>query len=386
MAIFNKLKETSASEIRKLFDLAQGKEGVISLGIGEPDFETPEVVKEAAKKAIDEGYTHYSPNIGREDLRNEVLKKVRERNQIEADLENIMITVGANQAFLLSLSTFIEEGDEVLIPSPGFVSYAPSVKFAGGEPVEYPLKDENNFRPQIKDLKDLVTEDTEAIFLNSPSNPTGAVLRRKDIEKIADFIIEHDLKAITDEIYEDIIYEEDHESLASIDEIFDQVITINGFSKNFAMTGWRLGYVVAPKETIDLMVRFQMYNATCPPNFSQKAVADVMNTSEGRKAINHMVNSYEERRNLVIDRIEEMPNIELKKPEGAFYAFPNIEKTGMSSKEFSERLIEEEKVVIVPGSAFGEHGEGNVRLSYATDYDQIEKAMNRMENFINNID
>lgn len=386
MAIYNKLKETSASEIRKLFDLAQGEEGIISLGIGEPDFETPEVVKEAAKKAIDEGYTHYSPNIGREDLRNEVLKKVRERNQIEADLENVMITVGANQAFLLSLSTFIEDGDEVLIPSPGFVSYAPSVKFAGGEPVEYPLKDENNFRPQIEDLKDLVTEDTEAIFLNSPSNPTGAVLRRKDIEKIADFIIEHDLKAITDEIYEDIIYEEDHESLASIDEIFDRVITINGFSKNFAMTGWRLGYVVAPEETIDLMVRFQMYNATCPPNFSQKAVADVMNTSEGRKAINNMVNSYEERRNLVIGRIEEMPNIELKKPEGAFYAFPNIEKTGMSSKEFSKRLIEEEKVVIVPGSAFGEHGEGNVRLSYATDYDQIEKAMNRMENFINNID
>ena len=385
MAIYDQLKETSASEIRKLFDMAQGMDDLISLGIGEPDFDTPQLIKDAAKKAIDDGYTHYSPNIGREDLREEIVKKMKDRNDVDADLDNVMVTVGANQAFLMSLSTFIQDGDEVLIPSPGFVSYGPSVKFAGAKPVEYPLRDENNFRPTIEDLKDKTTEKTKAIILNSPNNPTGTILKKKDLEEIADYLVENDIIALTDEIYEDIIYEEEHVSLASLNGISDRVITINGFSKNFAMTGWRLGYVVAPKETINLMVRFQMYNTTCPPNFPQKAVAEVMNTSEIRKDVNNMVNSYKKRRDLIKERINEIPKIELKKPEGAFYAFPNIEKTNMSSKEISKGLIEEAQVAVVPGSAFGTYGEGNIRMSYATDYESIKEAMDRMEKYFKSL-
>lgn len=382
MAIYDQLKETSASEIRKLFDMAQGMEGLISLGIGEPDFDTPQLIKDKAKKAIDDGYTHYSPNIGREDLREEIVKKMKKQNNVDVGLDNVMVTVGANQAFLMSLSTFVQDGDEVLIPSPGFVSYGPSVKFAGAKPVEYPLKYENNFRPTVEDLEERTNEYTKAIILNSPNNPTGTILKKKDLEEIADYLVENDIVAITDEIYEDIIYEDEHVSLASLNGISDRVITVNGFSKNFAMTGWRLGYVVAPEETIDLMVRFQMFTTTCPPNFTQKAVADVMNTPEIRKDVNDMVSSYKKRRDLIKDRIDEMPKIELKKPEGAFYAFPNIEKTNMKSKQLSEKLIEEAKVAVVPGSAFGEYGEGNLRMSYATDYESIEKALDRIENYL----
>lgn len=382
MSIYEKLRGIGRSGIRELFDMAQEAEDLISLGIGEPDFDTPEIIKEAAKKAVDKGYTHYTPNIGREDLREEIVKKLKRENEIDIGVENVMITIGANQAFLLALSTFVEEGDEVLVPSPGFVSYAPSVKFAGGNPLEYPLLEENNFRPRVEDLQELTSEHAKAIFLNTPSNPTGFLLRKKDLEEIADYLVENSMIALVDEVYEKFIYEGDHISLASLNGIFDKVITINGFSKTYAMTGWRIGYAVAPEEKIDLMVKFQMYTATCPPNFPQKALANVMNSKELEETVGEMVNSYRARRDLIVRRINEMPNIEIKRPEGAFYAFPNIRRTGVDSRKFSKRMIEDAKVVCVPGRAFGKYGEGYIRISYANEYKRIKEAMNRTENLL----
>lgn len=385
MSIYDNLSEISPSGIRKLFNLTQGMEDVISFGIGEPDFDTPEFIKKPAKRALDEGYTHYTPNIGRADLREEVVKKLKKENNIEADRENVMITIGASQAFILSLSSFIKDGNEVLIPSPGFVAYEPCVKFAGGKPVEYPLREKNDFRPKVEDLKELTTEETRAIILNTPSNPTGFILRRKELEEIADYLIENDLIALIDEVYENIVYDKKHISLASLNGMKDYIITINSFSKTYAMTGWRLGYVAAPKDKIDLMVKLQMYTCTCPPNFTQKAVADVMNTKKAEKAVEKMIEAYRKRRNLLYDKIKKIPKISLKKPEGAFYAFPNIEKTGMNSTELSKRIIEEAKVVCVPGEAFGKYGENHLRLSYATGRETIKEGMNRLENFFKNL-
>ncbi|KXA90529.1 aromatic amino acid aminotransferase [candidate division MSBL1 archaeon SCGC-AAA259I09] len=385
MSIHDSLCEISSSGIRELFDLAQDIEDVVSFGIGEPDFDTPEFIKKAAKRALDEGHTHYTPNIGRDDLREEIVKKLKQENNVETDKENVMITIGANQAFILSLSSFVKDGDEVLIPSPGFVSYGPCVKFSGGTPVEYPLKGENNFRPKIEDLEELTTEDTRAIFLNTPSNPTGYIIRRKELEKIADYLIENDLIALVDEVYENIVYENRHTSLASLNGMSNHVITINSFSKTYAMTGWRLGYVVAPEDKIDPMVKLQMFTCACPPNFTQKAAADIMNTEKAEKAVEKMVEAYRKRRDLLCDRIKEIPEMRLKKPEGAFYAFPNIEKTGMNSKELSRRLIEDAKVVCVPGESFGKYGENHLRLSYATGRETINEGMNRLENFFKKV-
>lgn len=384
MSIYESLREIKPSGIRELFEIAQGKENLISFGIGEPDFDTPEFIKKAAKRALDEGHTHYTSNIGRDDLREEVVEKLKEENNIETEKENVMITIGANQAFLLSLSSFIKDGDEVLIPSPGFLSYGPCVKFAGGKPVEYPLKEKNNFRPKVKDLKELTTEDTKAIFINTPSNPTGTVLRRKELEEIADFLIENDLIAVTDEVYEKIIYDKEHISLASLNGMSDHVFTVNSFSKTYAMTGWRLGYVVGPEEKIDLMVKLQMNSCTCPSNFNQKAMADVMNTKKAEEVVEEMVKIYRKRRDLLYNRVKNIPKMRLKKPEGAFYAFPKIKKIKMDLKELSKRMIEEAKVAFVPGEAFGKYGKNHIRLSYATDQESIEEGLNRIEDFFKN--
>ncbi|WP_258084925.1 pyridoxal phosphate-dependent aminotransferase [Thermococcus thermotolerans] len=380
MALSDRLELVNPSEIRKLFDLAQGVEELISLGIGEPDFDTPEHIKEYAKEALDKGMTHYGPNAGLMMLREALAWKLKEQNGIDADPKTqIMVTVGANQAFLMGFAAFLREGEEVLIPSPMFVSYAPAVILAGGKPVEVPTYEENEFRLSVDDLEKHVSEKTRALIINSPNNPTGAVLTRKDLEEIADFAVEHDLIVFSDEVYEHFVYDGARNySIASLDGMFERTLTINGFSKTFAMTGWRLGFVVAPEWIIERMTRFQMYNSTCPVTFAQYAAAKALKDERSWKAVEEMRREYERRRNLVWKRLNEM-GLPTVKPRGAFYIFPRVKDTGLTSKEFSELMLLEAKVAVVPGSAFGSAGEGYIRISYATAYEQLEEAMDRME-------
>jgi len=380
MALSDRLERVNPSEIRKLFDLAQGVEGLISLGIGEPDFDTPEHIKEYAKEALDKGLTHYSPNVGILELREAIAEKLKRDNNIDADPKTqIMITVGANQIILMGLATFLKDNDEVLIPSPMFVSYAPAVLLAGGKPIEVPTYEENEFRLSVDELRKYVTPKTKALIINSPNNPTGAVLTKKDLEEIADFAVEHDLVILSDEVYEYFIYNEaKHYSIASLNGMFDRVITINGFSKTFAMTGWRLGFVVAREDMIEKMTRFQMYNATCPVTFIQYATAKALRDKRSWEAVEEMRKEYDRRRKMVWKRLNEM-GLPTVRPKGAFYIFPRIRDTGLTSKEFSELMIKEARVALVPGSAFGKAGEGYVRISYATAYEKLEEAMDRIE-------
>ncbi|ASJ10770.1 aromatic amino acid aminotransferase [Thermococcus sp. P6] len=380
MALSDRLELVNPSEIRKLFDLAQGVEGLISLGIGEPDFDTPRHIREYAKEALDRGLTHYGPNAGIMELREAVAWKLREQNGIEADpAREIMITVGANQAFLMGLATFLRDGEEVLIPSPAFVSYAPAVILAGGRPVEVPTREENEFRLTVEDLEEHVTPKTRALIINTPNNPTGSVLRKKDVEEIADFAVEHDLMVLSDEVYEHFVYDgARNHSIASLDGMFERTITINGFSKTFAMTGWRLGFVAAPEWVIERMTRFQMYNSTCPVTFAQYAAARALRDGRSWKAVEEMRREYDRRRELVWKRLNEM-GLHAVKPRGAFYIFPRIKETGLSGGEFSELMLRRAKVAVVPGSAFGSAGEGYIRISYATAYEKLEEAMDRME-------
>ncbi|WP_297516747.1 pyridoxal phosphate-dependent aminotransferase [Thermococcus sp.] len=380
MALSDRLELVNPSEIRKLFDLAQGVEGLISLGIGEPDFDTPEHIKEYAKEALDKGMTHYGPNAGLPMLREAIARKLRKQNGIEADPKSeIMVLVGANQAFIMGLATFLKDGEEVLIPSPMFVSYAPAVILAGGKPIEVPTYEENEFRLSVDDLEKHVSDKTRALIINSPNNPTGAVLTKKDLEEIADFAVEHDLIILSDEVYEHFVYDgAKNHSIASLDGMFERTITINGFSKTFAMTGWRLGFVAAPAWIIEKMTRFQMYNATCPVTFAQYAAAKALEDERSWKAVEEMRQEYNRRRNLVWKRLNEM-GLPTVKPKGAFYIFPRIRDTGLTDKEFSELMLKEAKVAVVPGSAFGKAGEGYIRISYATAYEKLEEAMDRME-------
>ena len=380
MALSDRLELVNPSEIRKLFDLAQGVEGLISLGIGEPDFDTPEHIKEYAKEALDKGMTHYGPNAGLPMLREAIARKLKKQNSIDVDPKSeIMVLVGANQAFIMGLAAFLRDGEEVLIPSPMFVSYAPAVILAGGKPIEVPTYEENEFRLSVDDLEKYVSEKTRALIINSPNNPTGAVLTKKDLEEIADFAIEHDLMVFSDEVYEHFVYDgAKNYSIASLDGMFERTITINGFSKTFAMTGWRLGFVAAPAWIIEKMTRFQMYNATCPVTFAQYAAAKALDDPRSWKAVEEMRNEYDRRRNLVWKRLNDM-GLPTVKPKGAFYIFPRIKDTGLTDKEFSELMLKEARVAVVPGSAFGKAGEGYIRISYATAYEKLEEAMDRME-------
>ncbi|WP_297418070.1 pyridoxal phosphate-dependent aminotransferase [Thermococcus sp.] len=380
MALSDRLKLVNPSEIRKLFDLAQDIEGLISLGIGEPDFVTPKHIMEYAKEALDKGMTHYGPNAGLPMLREVLAKKFKEQNGIEANPKTeIMVLAGANQAFLMGFAAFLKDGEEVLIPSPAFVTYAPAVILAGGKPVEVPTYEENEFRLSVDDLEKHVTEKTRALILNTPNNPTGAVLMRKDIKEVADFAVEHDLMIFSDEVYEHFVYDgvKNH-SIASLDGMFERTITVNGFSKTFAMTGWRLGFVAAPAWIIERMTRFQMYNATCPVTFTQYAAAKALDDERSWKAVEGMRREYDRRRNLVWRRLNEM-GLPTVKPRGAFYILPRIRDTGLTDHQFSELMLKDARVAVVPGSAFGKAGEGYIRISYATAYEKLEEAMDRME-------
>lgn len=370
-----------ASGIRKMFDLAEKYDDVIKLTVGEPNFDTPINIKEAAKRSIDEGYTHYSPNAGIKELR-EVIADYYKKYSNEYTFENVMITVGGLEALTLSLFATVDPGDEVIIPDPGFPNYEGQIIMTGAKAVAVPVYEENNFKIRAEDIEKAITPKTKAIVLNSPSNPMGSVLDRRDVEAIAEVVEKYDLLVYSDEVYDRIIYDDyKHFSMAQISEIRDRVIVINSLSKAYAMTGWRLGYILANKETVSNMSKLQEGIVSCVPTFIQKAGVEAFSGSQG--SVDKMIKDYTRRRDILIDGLNNISEITCKKSPGSFYAFANIKAFGKTSMEFAEELVREARVVAVPGSAFGKMGEGYMRFVFANSDENLKEAVRRINKFIN---
>lgn len=381
-SISTSLDKIPKSGIRKLFDLAQNMEGIISLGIGEPDFSTPPHIVEASINALKQGKTYYSPNPGLVELRQAISEKMKNQNRIDASENEILITVGGGEALSLAIQSSIRVGNDVIIPSPAFVSYIPIVMLSGGNPIEVECKEEEKFILSSDILEEKITENTELLILNSPSNPTGSVMTKNDLEKISDIIIEYNLKVISDEVYESLVYDgKKHVSIASLNGMENNVVTINSFSKTYSMTGWRVGYL-ASKDPIllDRMLKLHMYGPVCNNTFAQFGALEALKGPQD--SVEYMRSEFEDRRNLLLDRIKEMSGVRALKPEGAFYVFMNISETGMKSEEFSEKLLNQEKVVTVPGSSFGQYSDNFVRLAYPLKKDRINEASDRIERFL----
>lgn len=361
-----RVRSIHLSQIRKMFELIT--EDSINMGLGEPDFNTPPHIIEAVKEALDDGFTHYTVNKGIIELREAISRKLHQDNNLNVDPESIIVTLGASEALLISTQALIERGNEVLVPDPGFLSYDACVKLSEGASVPVELKEKNEFRMTPDDVLDKITDNTKAIILNSPANPTGSVMKKGDIRGIADIANDHDLFLISDEIYEKIVYSGKHYSPAKFCE---NTITINGFSKTYAMTGFRIGYIAASPDVTEEMLKVHQYNTACASSISQKAALSAL---EGpQNCVDDMVNEFRRRRDLIVNRLNQM-GITCSKPEGAFYVFPKIEKP----LEFVKKALKN-GVVLVPGSAFGKCGENHVRFSYATSYDEIAEAMDKLE-------
>lgn len=377
--ISKKIHDLPASSIRVIFEKARKMRDIIRLEIGEPDFDTPSHIREAAKKALDEGFTHYTPFAGFEELREVIAEKVKVENGVEADpRREIVVTPGACSALYCAVLSVVNPGEKVLIPDPGWPHYEPCVKIAGGIPEHYPLLEENDFRVDPADLRKKVDENTKAIIINSPNNPTGSVLARKDLEGIAQTAEENDLIIISDEVYEKIVYDDaEHISIASLPNMHEHTITVNAFSKTYAMTGWRIGYAIAKEKIITQMAKIVLYTATCANSIGQRAAISALKGPPN--CVMEMVSEYKRRRDFVMKRLNEISGISCKIPEGAFYVFPNVKEYGMSSFDFANYLLKHAKVSTVPGAGFGKYGEGYLRISYATSLEDLEKAMNRIE-------
>ena len=354
------------SGIRKMFELTT--EDTINLGLGEPDFDTPPHIIEAAKNAMDDGFTHYTVNKGTMELREAISDKLKNENNINSDPESIIVTVGASEALHMCTHVLVERGDEVLIPDPGFVSYGACVKLAEAEPVPVKLEEENEFRMTVNDVNEKISQHTKAIIVNSPANPTGSVMEKSDIRGIAELADDHDFHIISDEIYEKIIYEGKHYSFG---EFSDNVITINGFSKTYAMTGFRIAYAAAENEIIEELLKIHQYNTACASSISQVAALEALRGPQN--SVQNMVSEFERRRDLILKRLRDM-GISCVTPRGAFYVFPHMENAG----KYVENALEN-GVIVVPGDSFGEYSTDYVRMSYATSYEKIEEAMDRLE-------
>lgn len=378
--IADKVVGIQPSGIRKFFDIVSEMDDVISLGVGEPDFDTPWHVRDEGIYALEKGRTFYTSNAGLKELRVEICKYLKRRCNIEysPDLETL-VTVGGSEAIDLAMRAMLNPGDEVLIPQPSFVSYLPCVVLADGVPKVINLKEENEFRLTKQELLDGITEKTKILVLPFPNNPTGAVMSRKDLEEIAEVIIEKDLFVLSDEIYSELTFNGDHVSIASLPGMRERTITINGFSKAYAMTGWRLGYVCAPEEITAQMTKIHQFAIMCAPTNSQYAAIEAMNNGDGDVA--EMREAYNGRRRYLMHAFKEM-GLPCFEPFGAFYVFPCIKEFGMTSEEFATRLLEEEKVAVVPGSAFGDCGEGYLRISYAYSLEDLKVALKHLERFI----
>jgi len=381
MELNQNLKKVKPSGIRKLFDLAQNRKDVISFGIGEPDFITPAHVREAAKQAIDDGYTHYTPNAGFYDLRKVLAEKLTEVNKIPVKVEQVIVTAGGTQALFSAFYILLNPGVEIIVPDPGFLVYGSQVILAGGNPVYLPIREKNAFQMDPDELKSLITSKTRAILINSPSNPTGMVIKDDVLKEIAKIAIEHNMLVISDELYEDILFDgKEHISIASFPGMAERTISIFGFSKSYAMTGWRLAYLVCPEFLVNEIIKVQQNTAVCPNSVTQRAALyGLQHKEETELEIEKMRKAYQERRDILVAGLNEIEYFHCLVPEGAFYAFPNIIKTGMSSEELSMYLLDHCGVVTVPGDAFGQYGEGYLRFSFATSIDMIKKGIEQIK-------
>jgi aminotransferase len=368
-----------SSGIRKLFDLAQTMGSVISLGIGEPDFDTPRHIREAAKRALDEGYTRYTPNAGFPDLREALSAKVAHVNGLDYTPQEILVSGGGcTGGLLLAMLALVNPGDEVIISDPCFVVYEAVARIVGATPVFVTVREEKDFRLIPEDVAKSVTPKTKLIILNSPSNPTGGVQLREDIAGIAEVAKKHDLYVISDEVYETMLYEGmRHQSIAAFEGMRHRTVTVNSFSKTYAMTGWRIGYAVGAREIIDQMVKLQQYTMVHAPAISQRAALAALNGPQD--FIERMVKVFDERRRFLVSRLNEIEGFRCPTPKGAFYAFPNVEGLGKLSKDLAQFLLQNGGVAVVPGSAFGAGGKGYLRLSYAKPLNQLEEACDRIE-------
>lgn len=379
----DKIQQIQPSGIRKFFDIVSEMNDAISLGVGEPDFQTPWHIREEGIYAFEKGRTFYTSNLGLKPLRDEISAYIYRTQGVKYDSNNeILVTVGGSEAIDICLRAIINPEDEVIIPQPSYVSYEPCSYLAGGKNVIIDLKEENNFKLTAKELENAITDKTKVLILPYPNNPTGAIMEHSDLKEIAKIIIDKDIFVMSDEIYSELTYGEKHSSIASIDGMKERTLLINGFSKAYAMTGWRLGYACGPSEIISQMTKIHQYAIMCAPTISQYAAVDAL--KNGESDVETMRNSYNQRRKFLINRFKEM-NLHCYEPSGAFYMFPCIKEFGLSSVDFASKLLQEEKVAAVPGNAFGQSGEGYLRISYAYSLDKLKIAMDRIEHFITNL-
>ena len=377
----DKVAAIKPSGIRKFFDIASEMKDAISLGVGEPDFDTPWHIRDEGIYSLEKGRTFYTSNAGLKELREEIANYLYRKQGIryEHPLKEILITVGGSEAIDIGFRAMINPGDEVLIPQPSFVSYEPCAVMAGAVPVIINLKAENEFRLTAQELEDAITERTKILVLPFPNNPTGAIMERKDLEAIAEVILKHDIYVMSDEIYAELSYKEKHVSIAEIPGMKERTILINGFSKAFAMTGWRLGYACGPEPIIEQMIKIHQFAIMCAPTTSQYATIEAL--KNGDEDVAEMCTAYNQRRRYLVHCFKEM-GLDCFEPYGAFYIFPCIKEFGMSSDDFAMKFLEEERVAVVPGNAFGDCGEGYLRISYASSLENLRIAMGRLARFV----
>lgn len=376
----DKVIEIKPSGIRKFFDIVNEMEDAISLGVGEPDFDTPWHIRDEGIYSLEKGRTFYTSNSGLKDLKKEIAAYMLRSQRVQYDYNHeIFITVGGSEAIDLALRAMLNPGDEVLIPQPSYVSYEPCTVLADGVPVFINLKEENEFRLTAGELRDAITDKTKILILPFPNNPTGAIMEKEDLEAVAEIVVEKDLYVISDEIYGELTYKGKHVSLVSLPGMKERTILINGFSKAYAMTGWRLGYACGPRVIMDQMLKIHQFAIMCAPTTSQYAAVEAL--KNGDEDVQEMREAYNQRRRYLMHAFKEM-GLECFEPYGAFYVFPSIKEFGMTSDEFATRLLQEEKVAVVPGTAFGDCGEGYLRISYAYSLENLKLALGRLSHFI----
>lgn len=375
-----KIIEIEPSGIRKFFDVANEMKDAISLGVGEPDFDTPWRIREEGIFSLERGRTFYTSNAGLQELRDEICNYLERKIHVRYDSRHeTLVTVGGSEAIDVGLRCMLDSGDEVLIPQPSYVSYLPCTVMADGKPVVIPLQYENEFKLTVKDLEKYISPRTKVLIMPFPNNPTGSIMTKEDLEPVAEFVKEHDLYVISDEIYSELTYKTEHVSIASLPGMRERTIVINGFSKGFAMTGWRLGYCCGPETIIEQMVKLHQFAIMCAPTNSQYAAIEGLRNCDDE--VEEMRKSYNQRRRFLMHEFARM-GLECFEPFGAFYVFPSILEFNMTSEEFATRLLEEEKVAVVPGTAFGKCGEGFLRISYAYSLDDLKEALGRLGSFI----
>ncbi len=378
-----RIQKIPPSGIRKYFDLLNSMDGGISLGIGEPDFITPMHIRKAGIESLEKGYTKYTPNAGLADLREAISDYMKRRFDLDyAAVGQVLVTVGGSEGIDLAMRCILEAEDEVIIPTPSFVCYGPLAAMTHGVPVLVETKAENEFRLTADELRAAITPKTKAVVLPYPNNPTGGIMGREHLEELADVLRGTDIMVISDEIYAELTYGQKHVSMANIPGMYERTIVVNGFSKAYSMTGWRMGFLCAPKEIIGAMTKLHQYGIMSAPTTSQYAAIEAMRNGDGDIA--EMKAEYDKRRRFLVDGFRKL-GLDCFEPKGAFYTFPCIKSTGLSSEEFCERLIREERVAVIPGSAFGPGGEGFVRACYAASMENLDEALKRIERFLNNL-